>query len=79
MRIGDLLMDFSDPEIRRVYLIVRTPCCGVSVGEAQREAIVLLGDLSRAENKEAKSALQSLSRSPHLHPHLREMASAELP
>jgi len=29
-------------------------------------------------NKEAKSALQSLSRVPHLHPHLREMAVAEL-
>ncbi len=71
-------MDFSDPKIEELYFIVRKPCCGVSVGEAQREAIVILGDLSRTGNKEAKSALQSLTRSPHLHPHLREMAVEEL-
>jgi len=71
-------MDFTDPEIEEVYFIVRKTCCGVSVGEERREAIGFPGDLSRTGNKEAKSALQSLSRSPHLHPHLREMALAEL-
>jgi hypothetical protein len=71
-------MNFSDPEIEELYFVVRTPCCGVSIGDRQREAMILLGELSRTGNKEAKSALQSLSRAPHLHPHLREMASAEL-
>jgi hypothetical protein len=78
MLIEDLLMNFSDPEIEELYFVVRKPCCGVSVGEAQREAMILLGNLSKTGNKEAKSTLQSFSRSPHLHPNLREMASAEL-
>jgi hypothetical protein len=71
-------MDFRDPKIEALYLVVRKPCCGVSIGDQQREAVILLGGISRSGNEEARSALELLRRAPYLHPHLREMVTAEL-
>jgi hypothetical protein len=58
--------------------VVRKSCCDVYIGGRHREAISLLGEISRSGNEEANSALKLLNRTPYLNPYLKEMATAEL-
>ena len=72
------MMSLKDPEVEDLYLIAKKSCCDASIGSEQKDAIMILGEVARSGNEDAKSALQSLSREPFLHPLLREAIIAEL-
>ncbi len=72
MFISHGMQTFGDDRVTWLYYAARSGE-GPEIGEVQRTALSVLGELAKEGNSNAGEALERLSRVPSLHPLLKEM------